>query len=147
MRDLLEFRRRWPGVRNDIAKLFAESPDEDQAGRVAVVVPVAMVVQVERPRVVDHRLHKGFFALFRLVFRIGGCGGGPALLLHAGKDLIHALVVKTRVGEVDVRHDRAEERFGFVQAGFQGFDVLRGRVSASCGGLIVCTFYAEERQQ
>jgi predicted aspartyl protease len=57
--------------------------------------------------------------------------------------LLGRVHIQLRVIEVDVREEGSKKGLCLVHAGFEGFYILRGRVAAAVGRLIVRTLYRE----
>jgi hypothetical protein len=62
---------------------------------------------------------------------------------HGRKHLLGRVLVKARIIEVKIGEDDPQEGFGFVEAGFERFDILRRRVTTTIRRLVVGTIYSQ----
>lgn len=63
------------------------------------------------------------------------------LLLGSRDPLFGCVHIQFGVVQVDIGEDRSKEGLRLVQAGFESFDILRGRVPTAVRGLIVGALY------
>jgi len=138
LRDGTRLGQRGPEVGSHrAAELLPQSLHEDDAGRMPVVVPVSLVVEIEASRVLHHRLEQRLVSL--VIGPVGrlGCGRHGLPRPHRGQQLLGSMHVEIGVIEIQIRQDESKQSFRPAQTILEGLYVLRRGVPPAVRGLII----------